>query len=276
MFTNSRSGAFCAISGSISTGRSRGARATTPSSPPRPPRSSGSIWRRPRTPSSSVSTRSRRSRRWSGRRATSGCPTGGRSPATATTTSGTARRRSSPRSIWPPARSRRPTRSAVGASSSSPSWTRSSALHPGKEIHAVLDNLNTHKKNEEWLAAHPNVHFHFTPTRASWLNQVEIWFSILAGKSLRGASFTSVAQLRQHIDDFITAYNAKANALRLDKARSPPTALQGPPYQSIVIPGTSFSRRRADGLDLSARGHRGRPLGKEEQVEPPAVFGTPD
>jgi transposase len=82
------------------------------------------------------------------------------------------------------------------------------ALHPGKEIHAVLDNLNTHKKNEAWLLAHPDVHFHFTPTRASWLNQVEIWFSILAGKSLRGASFTSVAQLRQHIDDFITAYNA--------------------------------------------------------------------
>jgi transposase len=84
------------------------------------------------------------------------------------------------------------------------------ATYPGKDIHAVLDNLNTHKKNEEWLDAHPNVRFHFTPTRASWLNQVEIWFSILAGKSLRGASFTSVPQLRQHIDDFIAAYNADA------------------------------------------------------------------
>jgi transposase len=51
------------------------------------------------------------------------------------------------------------------------------------------------------------VHFHFTPTRASWLNQVEIWFSILEGKSLRGASFTSVKQLREHIDAFIEAYN---------------------------------------------------------------------
>jgi hypothetical protein len=81
-------------------------------------------------------------------------------------------------------------------------------LYPDKQIHAVLDNLNTHKRNEQWLQAHPNVHFHFTPTSASWLNQVEIWFSILSGKSLRGASFTSVAQLRQHIDDFIKAYNA--------------------------------------------------------------------
>ena len=85
------------------------------------------------------------------------------------------------------------------------------ARYPDKEIHAVLDNLNTHRKNEDWLKAHPNVRFHFTPTRASWLNQVEIWFSILAGKSLRGASFTSVAQLRQHIDDFIQAYNANAS-----------------------------------------------------------------
>jgi len=84
------------------------------------------------------------------------------------------------------------------------------ALHPGKEIHAVLDNLNTHKRNEAWLVVNPNVRFHFTPTRASWLNQVEIWFSILAGKSLRGASFTSVTQLRQHIDDFVAAYNTKA------------------------------------------------------------------
>jgi transposase len=92
------------------------------------------------------------------------------------------------------------------------------ALYPGKDIHAVLDNLNTHKRNEDWLKAHPNVHFHFTPTRASWLNQVEIWFSILAGRSLRRASFTSVAQLRQHIDDFIARYNADASPFVWTKA----------------------------------------------------------
>src|SRR5260370_30058417 len=46
-----------------------------------------------------------------------------------------------------------------------------------------LDNLNTHKpSNDRWLKLHPNVQFHFTPTRASWLNQVEIWFSILQAK----------------------------------------------------------------------------------------------
>lgn len=85
------------------------------------------------------------------------------------------------------------------------------AVHPGRDIHAVLDNLNTHKpKHDRWLARHPNLHFHFTPTHASWLNQVECWFSILSRRALRGASFTSPAQLRQAIDDFIHAYNQDA------------------------------------------------------------------
>jgi len=93
------------------------------------------------------------------------------------------------------------------------------ADYPDKEIHVVLDNLNTHKpKNDRWLKRHPNVHFHFTPTRASWLNQVEIWFSILAGKSLRGASFTSINELRQHIDAFIQAYNSDATPFVWTKA----------------------------------------------------------
>lgn len=82
------------------------------------------------------------------------------------------------------------------------------AAYPDTALHVVLDNLNTYKpKNDRWLKRHPNVRFHLTPTRASWLNQVEIWFSILKKKSLHGASFTSVKQLRQHIDDFIDAYN---------------------------------------------------------------------
>jgi len=87
-------------------------------------------------------------------------------------------------------------------------------------IHVVLDNLNTHKpKNDRWLKRHPNVHFHFTPTRASWLNQVEIWFSILEGKSLRGASFASVKQLKEHIDAFIAAYNQTATPFVWTKAK---------------------------------------------------------
>jgi DDE superfamily endonuclease len=70
---------------------------------------------------------------------------------------------------------------AAGASSFSLDFmNRIVAELPKRQIHVILDNLNTHKpKQDRWLRRHPNVHFHFTPTRASWLNQIEIWFSIL-------------------------------------------------------------------------------------------------
>ena len=85
------------------------------------------------------------------------------------------------------------------------------ALYPGREIHVILDNLNTHKpKHDAWLARHPNVHFHYTPTHASWLNMIECWFSILVRAALRGASFTSPQQLREAIDKFIQNYNQNA------------------------------------------------------------------
>lgn len=87
-------------------------------------------------------------------------------------------------------------------------------------IHVILDNLNTHKpKIDRWLKRHSSVRFHFTPTHASWLNQVEIWFSILEGKSLRGVSFSSVQQLREHIDAFISRYNEHAIPFVWTKAK---------------------------------------------------------
>ncbi|BBO18495.1 IS630 family transposase [Candidatus Brocadia pituitae] len=82
-----------------------------------------------------------------------------------------------------------------------------------KEIHVILDNYCIHKRNGEWLAAHPNVKFHFTPTSASWLNQVEIWFGILSRKALKNASFKSVEQLRCAIEAFIEAYQPNAKPL---------------------------------------------------------------
>lgn len=79
------------------------------------------------------------------------------------------------------------------------------------EIHVILDNLSTHKpKRDGWLARHRNVHLHFTPTHASWLNQVEIWFSLLARGALKGASFNNVRELRGAIDRFIAAYSETA------------------------------------------------------------------
>lgn len=99
--------------------------------------------------------------------------------------------------------------------------------HPGRQIHVILDNLNTHKpKRDHWLAAHPKVHFHYTPTRASWLNQVECWFSILSRHALRGASFTSVRQLRQAIDRFIEAHNPKAHPFEWTKTIVHPQPLK--------------------------------------------------
>jgi transposase len=83
-------------------------------------------------------------------------------------------------------------------------------LPPGHEVHVILDNYCIHKKNESWLASHPGVSFHFTPTSASWLNQVEIWFGIFSRKALRGASFRSQDQLRQAIEDFVAAYGPTA------------------------------------------------------------------
>jgi hypothetical protein len=77
------------------------------------------------------------------------------------------------------------------------------AAFPGSELHVILDNLNTHKKNQRWLKNHPNVRFHFTPTRLSWLNQVETWCSFLQRQSLNGPR----SRLQDHIDAFITAFN---------------------------------------------------------------------
>jgi transposase len=93
------------------------------------------------------------------------------------------------------------------------------AAYPDKPIHVVLDNLSTHKpKRDRWLARHRNVHFHFTPTYASWLNQVEIWFSILSGATLDGASFTSPKQIREAIDAFVAAYNRNATPFHWTKS----------------------------------------------------------
>ncbi|MFH0817390.1 MAG: IS630 family transposase [Candidatus Micrarchaeota archaeon] len=80
------------------------------------------------------------------------------------------------------------------------------------ELHAVLDNLSTHEVDEvnAWLKNHRNVHFHFTPTHASWLNQVELWFSILERQLLRRGSFKDVKDLSNKIMRFIEQYNKKA------------------------------------------------------------------
>jgi transposase len=97
------------------------------------------------------------------------------------------------------------------------------ADYPDQEIHVVLDNLRTHKpKRDQWLACRKNVHFHFTPTHASWLNQVEIWFSILARSTLDAASFTSVQALRAAIDALHRSLQRQRPAPPVAPSRDPP------------------------------------------------------
>ena len=86
-----------------------------------------------------------------------------------------------------------------------------------QELHVILDNYCTHKKCDLWLAAHPNVRFHYTPTSASWLNQVEIWFGILSRKALRGLSTTSTEELRGAIEAFIARYSQNAKPFKWRK-----------------------------------------------------------
>ena len=77
-------------------------------------------------------------------------------------------------------------------------------------VHLIVDNYATHKhpKVRAWLARHPRYHVHFTPTYASWLNQVERWFGIITQKAIRRGSFSSVKALVANIETFVQHYNA--------------------------------------------------------------------
>jgi putative transposase len=81
---------------------------------------------------------------------------------------------------------------------------------PGRlEIHAIVDNYATHNHLavKRWLARHPRWHIHHTPTYASWLHQVEIWFNLITQKAIRRGSFTSVKELVAMIQKYLDNYN---------------------------------------------------------------------
>jgi transposase len=83
------------------------------------------------------------------------------------------------------------------------------AAYPRRELHVVVDNYATHNHPavRVWLARHPRVHLHFTPTSGSWLNLVEAFFSIITRQALRRGSFPTVADLIAAIERFIAAWN---------------------------------------------------------------------
>jgi transposase len=78
-----------------------------------------------------------------------------------------------------------------------------------REIHVICDNLSAHKTRrvDEFLADHPNVHLHFTPTYSSWLNQVELWFAKIERNVIARGIFTSVADLKRKLMRYIRHYN---------------------------------------------------------------------
>ena len=81
---------------------------------------------------------------------------------------------------------------------------------PELDIHLVVDNYATHKhpKVQAWLAKRPRYHLHFTPTSASWINQVERWFGLISQRTIKRGSFDSVAQLVKTIESFIAQHSA--------------------------------------------------------------------
>ncbi len=84
--------------------------------------------------------------------------------------------------------------------------------YPRRPLHVVLDNSSTHSTPQvkSWLARHKRVHFHFTPTSASWMNMVEIWFSILTTQQVRRGVYHDVPELIAAIEHFIASYNQRA------------------------------------------------------------------
>src|SRR6266545_530729 len=84
--------------------------------------------------------------------------------------------------------------------------------YPAGQLHVVLDNSSTHKTPAvvRWLRRHTRVHFHFTPTSASWMNQVETWFSILQRQALTRDSFADVRALAARIERYIRDWDERA------------------------------------------------------------------
>ena len=108
--------------------------------------------------------------------------------------------------------------------------------YEGKEIHVILDNLSTHKpKRDLWLARHPNVHFHYTPTHTSWLNQIEIWFSILAAPVVEGGLVRQRRRTGGSHRKLHQQLQRGCPPLCLDQKRRPPKAPKAMFRGSVIL-----------------------------------------
>jgi len=109
--------------------------------------------------------------------------------------------------------------------------------YPERDLHLVMDNYAAHKRVEirDWLAANPRVQVHFTPTSASWMNMVEIWFGIIERQAIHRGSFGSIKDLNAKIRAFIEGWNDRSHPFVwtktadqiLTKAKRPTTINSG-------------------------------------------------
>src|SRR5204863_9361095 len=85
--------------------------------------------------------------------------------------------------------------------------------YPRRKLHIVVDNYGTHNHPDvrAWLAKHPRITLHFTPTSGSWLNMVEVFFSIITRQAIRRGGFTSVKDLIAAIETFIDGWNDRCH-----------------------------------------------------------------
>jgi transposase len=85
--------------------------------------------------------------------------------------------------------------------------------YPEGELHLVMDNYAAHKRVEirDWLTANPRIHVHFTPTSASWMNLVEVWFGIIERQAIHRGSFRNVRELTHKIRAFIDGWNDRCH-----------------------------------------------------------------
>jgi len=85
--------------------------------------------------------------------------------------------------------------------------------YPGRDLHLVMDNYAAHKhpRVRDWLAANPRVRVHYTPTSASWMNLVEVWFGIIERQAIHRGSFSSVRDLTAKIRAFIDGWNTRCH-----------------------------------------------------------------
>ena len=90
------------------------------------------------------------------------------------------------------------------------------AIHPDQKIHLIMDNGSSHtsKMTKAWLAAHPRFTVTYTPKHASWLNMIELFFSVLTRRLLRRGEFTSRQDLADKILNFIAVYDQTAKPYR--------------------------------------------------------------